>query len=144
MSLRLAFLALLAGVTAPVAAADPSACSVPANLEGTPLAAWAKPDGDATGPLTPDHPVTLAIEVGAASRGLSIESAGRYGIAADGGVWIDLIGKGAPLASVDHSHGPACSGIRKIVWFDVAAGDYSVALSKAALARIRLLVVRTR
>jgi len=142
MPFRLALLALLAGVAAPVAAADPVACTAPADLSGTPLAAWAEADGGAAEPLVPGRPVTLAMTDGAGSRSLRIANAGRYGVAADGKVWIDLVAAGEPLASVEHGHGPACSGIRKIVWFDLAAGDYRLALSKAAAMDVRLLVVR--
>ena len=142
MPLRLALLALLAGAAAPAAAADPAACPAPADLGGTPLAPWAAADGDAAGPLAPGRAVTLAMTEGAVTRSLHIASAGRYGVAADGKVWIDLIANGRTLASVDHGHGPACSGIRKIVWFDLVVGDYDLALTKGETASVRALVVR--
>lgn len=138
---RAALLALLLSAAAPALAAEPAACSAPADLGATPYAAWTAADGDAAA-VAIGTPVTLATTDGAASRGLRIDRAGKYGIAADGKVWIDVIADGKPLASADHGHGPDCSGIRKIVWFDLAAGNYEVALSKAAGASVRLLVVR--
>lgn len=139
---RAALLALLLSAAAPALAAEPAACPAPADLGATPYAAWTAADGDAAAPLARDLPVALATTDGAASRGLRIDSAGKYGIAADSKVWIDVIADGKPLTSTDHGHGPDCSGIRKIVWFDLAAGTYEVALSKAAGPSVRLLVVR--
>lgn len=140
---RAALLALLLSAAAPALAAEPVAatCAAPADLGATPFAAWASADGDAAGPLVPGQPVTLALDSGAAARSLTIETAGRYGIAAGGKVWIDLIANGAAQTSVEHGHGPECSGIRKIVWFDLAAGTYELALSKAEDASVRVLVV---
>lgn len=126
------------------ASAEPTACSAPTDLGATPLAAWTAADGDADAALVPGQPVTLAMADGAAARTLTVAEAGRYGVAADGRVWIDLVADGRPLTSVEHGHGPACSGIRKIVWFDLAPGTYELALSKAATDRVRVLVVPGR
>ena len=133
---------LLAGLLA--ATAEPAACSAPADLSATPLAAWTQTDGAADAAIVPGQPVTLAMADGAATRTLTIAAAGRYGVAADGRVWIDLVADGKPLTSVEHGHGPACSGIRKIVWFDLTPGTYDVTLSKAATDRVRVLVVQGR
>ncbi|PAL22778.1 hypothetical protein [Sphingopyxis sp. GW247-27LB] len=133
---------LLAGLLA--ATAEPAACSAPADLSATPLAAWTQTDGAADAAIVPGRPVTLAMADGAAARTLTIAAAGRYGVAADGRVWIDLVAHGKPLTSAEHGHGPACSGIRKIVWFDLTPGTYDVTLSKAATDRVRVLVVQGR
>ena len=142
MPLRPALFALLLAANATTSAAEPvsAQCVAPADLGTTPFAAWTLPDDVAS--LNVGQPLALKTANGSASRPLRITDAGRYGIAADGKVWIDLIANGAPLASVGHGHGPACSGIRKIVWFTLAAGTYELALSKAATASVRLLVVR--
>lgn len=141
---RAAFLTLLLCAAAPALAAEPvtPACSVPADLSATPLAAWTQPDGDAVAAIGVGRPVSLVLTDGGASHALHIGEAGRYGIAADGKVWIDVIAGGASAPSVEHGHGPACSGIRKIVWFDLAGGTHQLALSKAAAATVRLLLVR--
>lgn len=141
---RAAFLALLLGAAAAALAAEPvtPACAAPDDLRATPLAAWTQSDGDAVAAIEVGRPVSLALTDGGTSRALRIGEPGRYGIAADGKLWIDVIAGGAAAPSVEHGHGPACSGIRKIVWFDLAAGTHQLALSKAASARVRLLVVR--
>ena len=138
-----ALLAMLLAAIATAAAAAPvtARCAAPADLGATPFAAWTLPD-DSAAAAKVGHPVALKVENGAASRPLSITDTGRYGIAVDGKVWIDLVANGAPLASVGHGHGPACSGIRKVVWFNLTTGNYELALSKAEAASVRLLVVR--
>jgi len=139
MSLSVIFLtALLA------ASAEPAACSAPADLSATPLAGWTAADGDTGAAIVPGQPVTLAMADGAAARTLTVDAAGRYGVAADGRVWIDLVADGKPLTSAEHGHGPDCSGIRKIVWFDLVPGTYELALSKATAERVRVLVVPGR
>ncbi|OYW82917.1 MAG: hypothetical protein B7Z26_02030, partial [Asticcacaulis sp. 32-58-5] len=61
-----------------------------------------------------------------------ITDSGTYGVAVSSGVWIDLIKDKSALKSTAHRHGPACSGIRKIVRFDLQPGDYvlQIAASK--------------
>lgn len=138
---RAALLALLLSTAAPALAADPASCAAPADLGETPYAAWATADGDAAA-LAIGTPVTLPLADGAASRPLTIATAGRYGLAAGSKVWIDLVAGGTAQTSVEHGHGPACSGIRKVVWFDLKPGTYDLALSKGEAASVRVLVVR--
>lgn len=144
MSLRAALFMLQIVAAGSATAAEPVAptCTVAANLRATPFAAWTLPDADRAAVPEIGRPVTLTLENGAASRPLRITEAGRYGIAADGKIWIDIRANAAPLASVGHGHGPACSGIRKIVWFTLAVGTYELALSKAEATSARLLFVR--
>ncbi|WP_077147372.1 hypothetical protein [Sphingopyxis sp. KK2] len=139
--LRLAAAALMLTAASPVAAAEPDACTAPADLAATPYAAWTGADGDAA-TLAIGTPVTLPLADGAASRVLTIDTAGRYGVAAGSKVWIDLVTNGTAQTSVEHGHGPACSGIRKIVWFDLKPGTYELALTKGEAASVRVLVVR--
>ena len=62
---------------------------------------------------------------------LHVAAAGQYRVALSAGAWIEMVGNGKPIASVAHLHGPACSGIGKIVAFALAPGDYVVQLSEA-------------
>lgn len=80
----------------------------------------------------------------AASFGFRVAKGGTYGIALDQPGWIDVLpgtGDGAPLASVAHGHGPACSTIRKIVRFTLAPGTYRVVLTGLAQPRAKLMLV---
>ncbi|HWK36564.1 homogentisate 1,2-dioxygenase [Sphingomonas sp.] len=70
-----------------------------------------------------------------------VAAAGRYRVALGAGAWIDLVRDGAVLTSVGHGHGPACSGIRKMVDFDLAPGRYLIQLSGAPEAAITAMVV---
>jgi hypothetical protein len=45
----------------------------------------------------------------------------------------------AALRSVEHGHGPACSGIRKIVWFSLPAGLATVQISNAPGETVRVM-----
>lgn len=76
---------------------------------------------------------------------LSVATAGRYQVAVGAGAWIDVIGAGGhALTSIAHGQGPACTGIRKIVAFDLAPGRYLVQLSGAPSASIKLLAAQAK
>ena len=71
---------------------------------------------------------------------VDVAKAGRYRIALSQGAWIDLVQKGDRLKSADHAHGAACSGIAKIVAFDLQPGRYWVQLSEAKAPSIDAMV----
>jgi hypothetical protein len=131
-------------------------CTAPAVLPA-PLATWTKPVASGGGLITVGQAVKLTLtpqtdlkypvatklaQEGATGAILTIQIAkpGRYQVAASGKVWIDVVLAGRSLNSVAHDHGPACSGIAKIVQFDLAAGTYTIALSGAAKPEVTLLV----
>lgn len=70
---------------------------------------------------------------------IDVKKAGRLIIALDAGAWIDLIREGAVVKSVAHGHGPACSGIRKMVEFDVTPGRYQLQIVNAPAASIHAM-----
>jgi hypothetical protein len=82
-------------------------------------------------PVTPGQDVSL-----------EIANAGTYGMALATGAWIDVTQNGRALRSTDHAHGPACSGIHKIVDFQLATGRYTIRLSRTEATSVRLLVFR--
>ncbi|WP_448658040.1 homogentisate 1,2-dioxygenase [Sphingomonas sp. CJ99] len=73
---------------------------------------------------------------------IQVEQAGRYRVALGSAAWVDVIGSGAAIASVSHGHGPACTGIRKIVDYDLAPGRYLLQLSGSASVSVAVLVAR--
>ena len=149
--------ALVFAVTALQAmpAAPAPACTAiappPAGLE-----AWsAKPVARPLGPgvataltLSPATGVTFALppehapapDSFATVAPLSIAVAGTYRIALGAGAWIDLVHDGKAVPSVAHTHGPDCSGIRKIVDFTLTPGTYQLQLSGAKAATLTVLV----
>lgn len=67
---------------------------------------------------------------------------GRYRVALGAGAWIDVVRDGIAVASIAHARGPACSGIRKMVDFDLAAGRYLLQIAGNQEAALSLMVVR--
>ncbi|QDZ06777.1 hypothetical protein FPZ24_04205 [Sphingomonas panacisoli] len=71
----------------------------------------------------------------------NVTTAGTYRIALAAAAWIDVVRDGKSLESVAHMEGPPCSGIRKIVDFDLTPGRYVLQLSGAKEAPMRVLIV---
>lgn len=72
---------------------------------------------------------------------VAVEKPGRLVIALDAGAWIDLVRDGVVVKSVTHGHGPACSGIRKMVEYDVTQGRYLLQIVNAPTASIHAMAV---
>jgi len=72
---------------------------------------------------------------------IDVKRAGRLVVALDAGAWIDLVRDGAIMKSMTHGHGPACSGIRKMVEFDVTQGRYQLQIVNAPTASIHAMAV---
>ena len=72
---------------------------------------------------------------------IDVKRAGRLVVALDAGAWIDLVQGGAVVKSLTHGHGPACSGIRKMVEFDVTQGRYQLQIVNAPTASIHAMAV---
>lgn len=74
--------------------------------------------------------------------GFEVVRAGRYRVALDSGAWVDVVAGGTPAVSVAHGHGPACSGVRKMVDFDLAPGRYLLQIAGNGSPTIGLMVAR--
>lgn len=72
---------------------------------------------------------------------IAVTKAGRLTVALDAGAWIDLVRDGAVVRSAGHGHGPECSGIRKMVQFDVTPGRYLLQIVNAPDAPISAMAV---
>ncbi len=105
---------------------------------GTAVDAQLLPTGAVRYPLRPEKPGGSVSHGGLFS--FHVASPGRYRVALGSAAWIDVVGGGQALVSVAHGHGPACSGIRKIVDFTLAPGDYTLQVSANAEATMGLLV----
>lgn len=73
---------------------------------------------------------------------LAISTAGTYRVALGGKAWIDMVHAGKSLTSTAHAHGPKCTGVRKMVDFSLAPGNYAIQLSGAQSDSIVLLVAK--
>ena len=130
------------------------ACVVPPELAGysqpqtVPAGAALEPGRAARVPLTRDaKPVVApgkapAVGTHGGVFPLTVTRAGRYRVALDGPVWIEMAQGGRKLASVAHGHAPSCSGARKMVDFDLTPGSYILQLSGAAGPAATVLVAR--
>ena len=72
---------------------------------------------------------------------IEVKKPGRLIVALDAGAWIDLVREGAVVKSLTHGHGPGCSGIRKMVEFDVTQGRYQLQIVNAPTALIHAMAV---
>lgn len=71
-----------------------------------------------------------------------VTRAGTYRVALGSAAWIDVVRAGKSLPSSAHGHGPACTGIRKIVDFRLTPGRYVLQLSGSAAATLPVLIAR--
>ena len=71
---------------------------------------------------------------------VTVATAGTYRVALQSGAWIDLIRDGKSLTSIAYMEGAPCSGIRKIVDFALQPGTYTLQLSNAKAAQMRILI----
>ncbi|MDT8872835.1 hypothetical protein RAA17_21465 [Komagataeibacter rhaeticus] len=55
--------------------------------------------------------------------------------------WLEVVRGGETTESVHHQHGPACSGIGKMVDFQLPAGRSVIELSAAGSPEIEIMVV---
>ncbi|MGN7161220.1 homogentisate 1,2-dioxygenase [Sphingomonas sp. SAFR-052] len=149
-----------------VSQAAPTACTAVAPPPAE-LAGWndrrtvtAGADGGRATPLTPGTAVTATLlptsdlryvatpaKPGSAdSRGglfaFTVATPGRYRVALGSAAWIDILADGKPVASTTHGHGPACSGIRKMVDFELGRGRHLLQIAGSRDAAVALMVAR--
>lgn len=93
-------------------------------------------------PLRPEKPGTPATHGGLFA--FTVGEAGRYRVALGAGAWVDVVKDGAAITSVAHGHGPDCSGVRKMVDFDLEPGRYMLQIAGNATPTLALMVVRLR
>lgn len=70
----------------------------------------------------------------------TVVRAGTYRVALGTGAWIDVVSGTTALVSVAHDHGPACSGIRKLVDFKLTPGRYVLQIEGSKDAATPVLV----
>lgn len=157
--------------TAPAAAQmdhAPAQCAAPADLP-TAMASWRNPvplqagtdrKGAARAMLTPGQTVTLALlptpriayplrpakPGGSVSHGglasFTVKEAGTWRVALGSGAWVDVISGGQAATSIAHGHGPDCTGIRKMVDYDLKPGRYTLQIAANGEDSLPLLVTR--
>ncbi|WP_336971452.1 hypothetical protein [Sphingobium aromaticiconvertens] len=118
------------------AVAGGEAVSAPRLILGKPVTATLRPGDYVHFPITPG-------KSGPQGHGglftLAVKTPARIGIALSEAAWVDVIKGTASIASVEHGHGPVCSGIRKIVWFTLSEGLHTIQIANARQATIRIM-----
>ncbi|MFY7837681.1 MAG: hypothetical protein ACOVQ0_15510 [Novosphingobium sp.] len=144
-TLRIVALATLCHLATPAQAQSTPECPPPAAdalwPQGAPRSV------DAT--LTLGTPAQLALQADgqgkySGSAAISVTQPGTYEVALGNPAWIDVAKDGVVLTSINHGHGPACSGIRKIVGFALQPGTYEVRLSRSDRDAVQVMVSLSR
>jgi hypothetical protein len=89
--------------------------------------------------VRPNRPAASNTHGGIAS--FTVARPGTYRVALGSGMWIDVVQEGRAIASTTHAHGPACSGIRKIVDFRLKPGRHLLQVSGGNGESVTVLVV---
>lgn len=122
-----------------VAGGEPA--TAPRLILGKPVVATLRPQGQVQFPVRP-------AQSGRSAQGglftLALKDPARVGIALSGPAWVDVITASSIVSAVDHGHGPDCSGIAKIVWFDLPPGVHLIALADASGRDIRVMAADAR
>jgi hypothetical protein len=83
-------------------------------------------------------------DAGAGKAGLvafDVARAGVYRVALGAGAWIEVVRGGKTTKSVGHGHAPDCSGIRKIVDFQLTPGRYILQLTASDTPEVTAMIV---
>lgn len=102
--------------------------------------------------LAPTSKVQYAIEPGKPGGSVSfgglfafdIAEPGRYRVAQNGRSWVDVIVAGKAVASAAHGHGPECSGVTKMVEYDLPAGRHLLQIAANGEAALTVMVAAVR
>jgi hypothetical protein len=75
---------------------------------------------------------------------LTVAEAGTYRVASSAAPWMDVFGPGstAPTKTAHFGHGPACTGIGKMVEFPLQPGEYLLQFSESLTADPEIMVVK--
>jgi hypothetical protein len=75
---------------------------------------------------------------------LTVSEAGTYRVASSAAPWMDVFAPGstAPTKTAKFGHGPACTGIGKMVEFPLQPGDYLLQFSESLVADPEIMVVK--
>ncbi len=120
-----------AGASATSATALPVGVGVTATLLATPKVSYALRPEKAGGSVSSGGMFAF-----------TVPAAGRYRVALGSAAWIDVLSGTTPATSVAHGHGPDCTGVRKMVDFDLKPGRYLLQIAGNGAATLPLMVAR--
>jgi hypothetical protein len=89
--------------------------------------------------LTPDAVARGGL---AALVPFEIRTQATYSVALSDGAWVDVVAGDKVMPSSSHRHGPACSGIHKIIDFRLQPGRYALHISAMTTPSVRVMITR--
>ncbi|CAN5173506.1 hypothetical protein BH10PSE12_BH10PSE12_20060 [soil metagenome] len=104
---------------------------------GQPRTAQLHPVAQVQYPVPPGKP-PAAKSFGGLFR-VNLARPARVGIGLSGPAWVDVVAGEGLAPAIEHGHGLPCSGIAKIVWFDLPVGASIVAIAGAPDTAIRIM-----
>jgi hypothetical protein len=139
---------------ASLAAGHPQACPADAAALPPALSGWralsAKPTIGHAFEVHGVDPTTIhGLVPGAVARGglaalvpFEVSADATYRIALSDGAWVAVVAGDRAIPSISRRHGPACSGIDKIVDFRLQPGRYALNLSAMTTPSMRVMITR--
>ncbi len=90
--------------------------------------------------VRPSHPGG-SVSYGGMLR-FTVARAGTYRVAIGSAAWLDVVDDHGVRESTAHGRGPACSGIHKMVDFDLKAGTYVLEIAGNGDAQLAVMIAR--
>jgi len=145
--LPILFAVSLAAGQAQACPAEPAA--LPAAFKGWREVSATPAVGHAFDVRGADPATVRGLAPGAVARGgmaalvpFEIETQATYSVALSEGAWVDVVAGDKVIPSSSHRHGPACSGIHKIVDFRLQPGRYALHISAMQTPSVRVMIIR--
>ncbi len=70
---------------------------------------------------------------------LAVKTPARIGIGLSGPAWVDIVMERQSVKSAGGDHGPECSAIGNIVWFDLPAGVHLIQIADSRTRELRVM-----
>ena len=138
-----------AGPAAPAPQCDAGRVAMPASLVGWSDTGTPGAIGKAFTVAGADPTTIRGLRVGEVSRAgnaalvpFEVTSDATYRVALSDKAWVDVVTGNRVVKSVAHGHGPACSGIAKVVDFPLKRGRYALHLTGITAPSVRVLIAR--
>jgi len=129
-----------AGRAPVVAASDDAGLAAAMLVPGKGADVALKPTPSVRYPTRPSHPGGSVSSGGLLA--FDVAQAGTYRVAIGSGAWLEVVRDGQAVESTAHGHGPACTGIGKMVDFPLTQGRYLLEIAGNGSPAIPVLVTR--
>jgi len=149
MLLPLALLIAQTGAAAPAPNCDAVRVAMPASLVGWSNTGAPGAIGRAFTVAAADPATIRGLRAGEVTRTggaalvpFEVMRDATYRVALSDKAWVDVVAGKSVIKSIAHGHGPACSGITKVVDFPLKRGRYALHITGIAAPSVRVLIAR--